>query len=282
MSPISKLSILGLGLVGGSLAAAARQSKVAAQVVGHDIDPGEARVAEERGLVDACSRDPVEAVTGAELVVLAMPVPAMEDALRRVAPCLEPGAIVTDVGSVKAPLAACLPACLPESVSYVGSHPMAGGHRSGARHARADLFAAATVVVTGEPCRERETVAAFWAELGARVEYRSPGDHDLEVAWTSHLPHVLAFAFAGAFGEAPKAAKRLAGAGFRDFTRIAKSDPGLWAGILSTNAEALKVPIETSVARLRELAEALDSADGAELERMLAIARKELDDPPRS
>ena len=282
MSPFSRLAVLGLGLVGGSLAGAARQSKAAGEVVGHDVDPGEAREAEERGLVDRSHSDPAEAVAGSDLVVLAMPIPAMENALRRVAAALEPGAIVTDVGSVKAPLAAALPACLPDSVAYVGSHPMAGGHRSGARNARVDLFAGATVVVTGDPTPDREKVDRFWSELGARVEHRSPGDHDLEVAWTSHLPHVLAFAFAGAFGEAPEAAKRLAGAGFRDFTRIAKSDPALWAGILSTNAEALRIPIESSAAWLRDLAKAIESADGTALERILADARRELDDPPRS
>ena len=150
MSPFSRLAVLGLGLVGGSLAGAARKAHVAAEVVGHDIDPVEAREAEDRGLIDVSTEDPAEAVAGADLVVLAMPVPAMEDALRQVARSLEPGAIVTDVGSVKAPLAATLPRCLPASVTYVGSHPMAGGHRSGARYARVDLFAGATVIVTGD------------------------------------------------------------------------------------------------------------------------------------
>ncbi len=275
-----RVAVLGLGLLGASVAAAARAR--GARVAGCDRLAERARLALELGHVDAVHPDAKTAVDGAELVVLATPVEAMPGVLAAAAAGLAPGALVTDVGSVKGPLVGLLPGLLPSGVGYVGSHPMVGGHRAGPRHASATLFEGVAVVVTGRGDPQDERVADFWRGLGARVERRSPGDHDLEVAWTSHLPHVLAFAFAGAFRDAPESAKRLIGAGFRDFTRIARSDPSLWAGILLANAEALADPLERSAAVLRELAEALQSADGARLEEILARAGEGLRDTPES
>lgn len=276
------LSVLGLGLLGASVAAAARARAVAANVVGYDVDESQAQIALELGCVTETREAPGSAVAGAGIVVLATPVAEMTRVLAAASASLAPGCAVTDVGSVKGPLAETLPGLLPPGVEYVGSHPMVGGHRRGARHAREDLFDAATVVVTGSPSRSRDLIIQFWSALGARIELRTPGEHDREVAWTSHLPHVLAFAFAGAFGDAPESAKRLTGAGFRDFTRIARSDPKLWAGILQANAKALAFPLERSAAMLDELAAALQSADGTRLEKILAKAEKGLHDIPES
>ncbi len=276
------IAVLGLGLLGGSVAGASRARGLAERVVGYDRDLEQAQRALALGFLSDVQPAPKAAVVGAQLVVLATPVEAMEEVLEAAAPGLAPGCVVTDVGSVKSAPAATLPALLPRGVEYVGSHPMVGGHRSGVRHASEDLFEGAVVVVTGDANRARGRVVDFWTRLGARIEFRSPGEHDREVAWTSHLPHVLAFAFAGAFGDAPESAKRLIGAGFRDFTRIARSDPHLWAGILSANASALARPLERSAAVLEELAAALQSADGARLEDLLAKAGDELRDTPES
>jgi prephenate dehydrogenase len=274
-----RLAVLGLGLLGGSLAAAARQRGVAGEVVGCGRRPEALRRAVREGLVDRFETDPAAAVAGADLVVLATPVGVMGELLRRTAAGLAPGAVVTDVGSVKALLAETLPGLLPPGATYVGSHPMAGGHQRGAEHARADLFEGAVCVVAPTGSESADAVArveAFWRALGARVLRRDPATHDREVAWTSHVPHVVAFAFARAFGEAPAGARDVTGPGFRDFTRIARSDAELWADILVANAKALGGPLARVAAGLADAARLLEAEDPEALERWIAEARSSL------
>ena len=272
-APFERLSVLGLGLLGGSLALAARRRGLATRVVGGARRPDTRAAALARGAVDA-ALDPEEAVDGAELVVLATPFTAMPELLRRVAPRLADGAIVTDVGSVKGSLAEVLPGLLPAGARYVGSHPMAGSHRSGIEHAREDLFEGAVCVVDASADPEaRERVAALWGALGARVVLRTPAQHDAEVAWMSHVPHLLAYAFAGALRAAPPGAAEVAGPGFRDFTRIAHSEPELGADILTANRKALAAPLEAVGTALRELARAVEANDAEALERWIGAAR---------
>ena len=244
---VERVAVLGLGLLGGSVAAAARRRGVAKRVAGATRRREVLEEALARGYIDEAG--PPEAISrGADLVVLATPVYAMADTLRRIAPALSEGTVVTDVGSVKAPLAETLPGLLPPGVVYVGSHPMAGSHQRGLEHARQDLFDGAPCIVTtgsGDEVAERR-VADFWQALGARVLHRDPATHDSEVAWMSHLPHALAFAFAHALAESPDGAHDVAGAGFRDFTRIAHSEPELWADILTANRKALTGPLPAS------------------------------------
>jgi prephenate dehydrogenase len=218
-----------------------------------------------------------DAARGAELVVLATPVHAMKRVLEQLRPGLAEGAIVTDVGSVKGPLSEVLPGILPAGVHYVGSHPMAGSHERGMSSARGDLFeGAACIVSDAGDAAAVARVADFWRALGTRVVIRDAQRHDAEVAWTSHLPHLLAFAFAHALSAAPEGAREVAGSGFRDFTRIAKSDAELWADILSSNRKAIAAPLEAFRQALGELASAVESADADALEALLASARKSL------
>jgi cyclohexadieny/prephenate dehydrogenase len=271
--------VLGLGLLGGSLAWAARERGLAGEVVGCGRRPEPLRRARERGLVDRVTLDPAEAVAGADLVVLASPVGAMGRLLAQAAPGLAPGALVTDVGSVKALLADTLPGLLPPGVTYVGSHPMAGSHEKGPDHARPDLFDGSVCIVTpapGDPAPAVERVEALWRAVGARVVRRDPASHDREVAWMSHVPHVLAFAFARALGEAPAGARDVAGPGFRDFTRIARSDAELWADILVANAKAMAGPLARVASELTEVARELEAGDADALERWIAEARARL------
>ena len=272
---VDRLCVAGLGLLGGSVALAARRRGVAGEVVGATRSAAARELALAEGVVDRVA-EPAEAARGAELVVLAMPVGAMAASLRALAPGLVEGAVVTDVGSVKAPLEETLPGLLPPGRSYVGSHPMAGSHLRGVDHARADLLEGSVCVVTGPQGPARERVDAFWRALGARVVHRSPESHDREVAWVSHLPHLLAFAFGGALAEAPAAAAALAGGGFRDFTRIARSDPALWADILCANRKALAAPLGAATATLGELGRALEAGDAEAVERLLSAARSAL------
>jgi prephenate dehydrogenase len=274
-----RLAVLGLGLLGGSLAWAARERGLAGEVVGCARRPEPLRRARERGLVHRTTGDPAEAVAGADLVVLATPVGTMAPLLAQVAPALAPGALVTDVGSVKGVLADTLPGLLPPGVCFVGSHPMAGSHEKGPDHARPDLFEGSVCIVTpvpGDAPAAIERIEALWRTVGARVVRRDPAGHDREVAWMSHLPHVLAFAFARALGEAPAGARDVAGPGFRDFTRIAKSDAELWADILVANAKAVAGPLARVAGELAEVARRLEAGDADALERWITEARARL------
>jgi len=271
-----RIAVIGLGLLGGSVAAAARRCGVATRVTGASRSQEARDHALRRGWVDEAG-DAAEIVSGADLVVLATPVFAMADVLRNLAPALRPGAIVTDVGSVKAQLAETLPGLLPAGVCYVGSHPMAGSHERGIEYAREDLFSGSTCVVTrhGQP-EAQQRVCAFWQALGARVVMREPAAHDDQVAWTSHTPHVLAFGFAAALARAPEGSGDLTGGGFRDFTRIAESDPELWSDILTANRKALAAPLAAVGEALRALGQAIEANDPEGVERWLSGARDAL------
>jgi len=270
-----RVAVLGLGLLGGSVALAARERGAARTVVGSGRRREALEEAVRRGVIDATAS--VErAVDAADLVILATPVTAMAEQLRRAAPHLRPGTLVTDVGSVKGVLAERLPGLLPPGVPYVGSHPMAGSHRRGVEHAESDLFVGAPCVVTASADTEPgaiERIVAFWERLGARVVRRSPAEHDAEVAWVSHVPHVLAFAFARSLGAAPATAGSLGGTGFRDFTRIARSDAELWSDILVANAKSIAGPLREVAEELRCFAVDLEAGDGDALERSIAEAR---------
>jgi len=270
------VGVVGLGLLGGSVALAARQRGVAARVIGATRRDAARERALRDGAVDEIA--PLDEVARqADLVVLATPVYAMADVLRGLAPGLRGGTIVTDVGSVKSPLVETLPGLLPPGATYVGSHPMAGSHERGMDHARGDLFEGASCIVTEtDDTRAVERVCAFWHELGAEVVRRTPTAHDSEVAWVSHVPHVLAFAFARALEGAPRGAGEVAGAGFRDFTRIARSDAELWGDILTANRKALAAPLQAAGVALTELARSIEAGDAEALERLLMSARQTL------
>jgi cyclohexadieny/prephenate dehydrogenase len=278
--PIQRLTVLGLGLLGGSVAWAARERGLAREVVGYGRREAPLRDARARGLVDRIAVDPAAAVEGAELVVLATPVGSMAAVLRAASEGLRRDALVTDVGSVKSMLAETLPGLVPPGVVYIGAHPMAGSHEKGPEHARTDLFEGATCVITPAAGDSEAAVArieGFWSALGARVIRRDPTTHDVEVAWMSHVPHALAFAFARALGDAPPSAGEVAGSGFRDFTRIARSDPELWAEILVANRKAVQGPLARVAERLGDLARALETGDIDTMDRWIAEARAHLD-----
>ena len=274
MTPVfERMVVVGLGLLGGSVAAAAKQRGAVGCVVGATRRAEVRRAALANGVCDEVAEFE-EAVLGADLLVLATPVSAMGPTLRRVAAALEPGCVVTDVGSVKAPLCDTLPGLLPPGVTYVGSHPMAGGHARGFEHADPDLFVGRPCVVMADAAAEpRQRVAGFWRALGADVLERDPASHDAEVAWVSHLPHLLAYAFAGGLGAAPAGAEEVRSSGFEDFTRIARSDPEMWSEILTGNRKALAAPVQAVRRSLAELVEAIEADDTETLGRLLAEAR---------
>lgn len=267
-----KVAVLGLGLLGGSVGLAARKRAVAECVAAASRSQAPLRQALADGVVDEIG-EIADCVRGAELVVLATPVGIMPAMVSEAAPHLAPGTLVTDLGSIKGTLADTLPGLLPEGVHYVGAHPMAGGHQRGASHAREDLFEGAPCVISSRPSVPSEAVdrvARFWTSLGADIIFRSPEDHDREVAWVSHVPHALAFAYAHALQKAPAAAMALAGTGFDDFTRIARSDSAMWSEILNINRKAVSGALQSVGQSLSELGHAIESGDQPAQETFLA------------
>jgi len=271
-----RIAVIGLGLLGGSVARAARERDAAKWIAAATRRRDALDAARAAGVLDVAGT-PEEVCVDADLVVLATPVFAMAETVRRIAPHLRPGALVTDVGSVKRVLHESLPGLLPRGVSYIGSHPMAGSHHRGFAHARADLFDGAACIVTQTaPSEERDRLCRFWQALGARVHLREPSDHDIEVSWMSHVPHVLAYAFAHALSAAPAAAHEVAGAGFRDFTRIARSEPELWGDILTANRKALSAPLQAAGEAIERMARAIEANDSDALEQIIGSARDTL------
>lgn len=273
-----KLTVIGVGLIGGSFALAARAAGLTTQVTGADRDAAALKQAERLGVVDRIARSPAEAARDADLILIATPVGAAEGVLREVAATLCPTAIVTDVGSTKADVIAAARGTLGEAFPrFVPGHPIAGGERPGAAHADARLFVGKLFMATPAPETDAgaiERVESIWHGLGARVERMDAAEHDRIFAGVSHLPHLLAFALVAQIAGDADADRKfaLAGAGFRDFTRIAASSPEMWRDICVANRKQLGAQLSRYRDLLAELQAALDSADAASLERVFAAA----------
>jgi prephenate dehydrogenase len=272
-----RLAIAGLGLIGGAVAAAWRRAGVVGETLGFDPDPAACRVAAERGLVDRIVPSS-GALAAADVIVLATPVGASAVILGELAPRLSATSVVTDVGSVKVEvIEAARRALGPALGRFVPAHPIAGGERSGAAYATADLFERRLVVTTPlaqtDPAALRQ-VEALWCAAGARVERMDPAQHDRIYAAVSHLPHLLAFAMVATIADGTDRPSPLdfAGAGFRDMTRIAASSASLWRDVALANAAAIGAELEGLRACLASLQQALANRDAAALEDLFARA----------
>jgi prephenate dehydrogenase len=253
------LAVIGLGLIGGSLARALRSAGAVGGVSGFDTDARQRSLAVELGVVEQAPDSPAAAVARADLVVLAVPVLRTAEALRAVLPALPPGAVVTDVGSTKqSVLADVAAACGRLPGWFVAGHPIAGTEKSGVVHAAADLFHNRRVILT--PHAEQDAaalqrVAAMWSAAGARVVHMDPVRHDAVFAATSHLPHVLAYSFVDMLARLDTGHEIFpnAGGGFRDFTRIASSSPEMWHDIVRANAGPVTQLLERQIGELGEV-----------------------------
>ena len=272
---IERLAIVGVGLLGGSVAKAVRAHALAREIVGVGRDLARLGPAVRDGALDRATTDLAEGVAGADRVLLAAPVLANETLLPRVWQAASPGAVLTDVGSTKSGIVAAadrLAAGRPE-VHFVGSHPMAGSEKSGYAVARVDLFEGATVVVTpteSSAAAAAKGVGEFWAALGARVVVLDPAVHDRAVAAISHLPHVAAWALVDAVARFEPDAFSIAARGFKDTTRIAASDPEVWREILLDNREAVRGSLAAFRHALDDLEALIGGGDGAALTAFLA------------
>jgi prephenate dehydrogenase len=275
---IRRLAVVGLGLLGGSVARAARARGLVREVVGvgrrrEALDPALAE-----GTIDRATTDLAEGVGGADLVVLATPVATLETLLPEVWRAAPDEALLTDVGSTKGGIVRTAERLAARrSLAFVGSHPMAGSERSGYAASRADLFEGALVILTptGEtPPLAAKRVAGFWEALGARVMAMEPEEHDRAVAAVSHLPHLAAAALVDAVARLCPGAFEVAAAGFKGTTRIAAGDARLWREIFLSNRPALAEALGAFRAALADLEELVASGDAEGLERALERIRQ--------
>jgi prephenate dehydrogenase len=280
---IQRLVIFGVGLIGGSLALSLRAAGAVAEVVGCSRNPANLEEAVRLGVIDRWTTDPVEACRDADVGVLAVPLGSMQGLAAAIAGHWPAQATLTDVGSSKQAVIAAVRAGfghLPRN--FVAGHPIAGTERSGVAAAFASLFQERLVILT--PADETspmasERVAAMWRATGARVEFMTPVHHDHVLAATSHLPHVLAFALVESLARMNESDEifHYAAGGFRDFTRIASSDPVVWRDICVANREAILAVLERFQADLDGLREAIARGDGEALEARFGFAKRARD-----
>jgi len=275
MSAIVKhVTIVGLGLIGGSVGMAIRRRRLAGDVVGFSRNPATARRAKTLGAIDRGAATIREAVREAELVVLAAPADCIVELGREAASCMRPGGVLTDVGSTKAQIVRRLEAALrANTVSFVGGHPLAGSEQRGIDAARAELFDGSTCLLTKTArtsARALAIVRRFWRSLGCRVVTMTPPRHDALLAATSHLPHLLAWSLVSSL---PRDAHDAAPPSLLDMTRIADSDPELWDDIVLSNRRALLAAVDRFEGELRRLRSLIARGRSAALRRRLAIAR---------
>ena len=236
------MTILGIGLIGASLAQSCRQRKLVNTIVGFGRNAANLKKAQEKGIIDSGSTDLKTAVEGSDLIVLCTPVGVLVDRVREMIPFLQKGCIITDAGSVKGRLVEEIDALMPDSIHYVGAHPIAGGEQSGMEAARVDLLTGAKCIITPTANTRSETlqqVTAFWTEVGMQTHVMDAHEHDTVFGALSHLPHIVAYALmntvASVKTESQAEILSMSGGGLKDITRIASSDPVMWRDICLEN-----------------------------------------------
>jgi len=266
---IHKLAIIGLGLLGGSIGLAVAEHLPHIATAGYDSDSDVRRRAAERGLVSQVAGSAAEAVADADLVILCVPVGAMVKAAGELAGSLKAGAIVSDVGSSKRTIGAALAEALPDGVVLIPAHPVAGTEHSGPDAGFAHLFHQRWCIITphqGTPPEMVKALVMFWEALGAMVETMDAGHHDRVLAVTSHIPHLIAYTIVGTASDLEEVTRseviKYSAGGFRDFTRIAASDPTMWRDVFLHNRDAVLDMLDAFLTDLAFMREAIRAGDG--------------------
>lgn len=290
MNPEPKVSIIGLGLIGGSLALALRRTGAALRIEGCGRRPEALAYALKRGIADAVTHDPAEAARGASIVVVCTPVGTIPDMLQLIRPALSPDAIVTDAGSSKRGIVSRAETVFADARGpwFVGSHPMAGAEDSGVEAAREDLFENAFCVLTpgaSAPAAAVDRVGAMWEAAGAKILRMSAEEHDSLVAAASHLPHLVAAALTKSVAEfslnSAGVLPLLAG-GFRDTTRIASGSPEVWRDICLSNGSAISEALDLFGDVFARMREVMRGGDPALVEKFFGAAKEFRDGIPRT
>jgi len=273
-----QLGLIGCGLMGGSFALAMKKAGLVQRVVGYSKSPTTTERARQLGVIDVEAPSALLAAAGADIVLLAVPVAATEATLKAIKHLVTPQVLVMDVGSTKADVVQAARSALQGQFgSFVPAHPITGREVSGVEHAEADLYRGRQVILTPTErtltaqLRRAETL---WTQLGARVSSMSPESHDAAFAAVSHLPHMLAFAMLASITAQPQANEllALAGPGFRDFTRIAASDPKMWRDILRANRDEVLAQSQLFRQALQGLEDAMRASSDQPLEDLITLA----------
>lgn len=267
-----KVTIVGMGLIGSSLARVIRREGIAEKIIAADHDHGVCNKVKELDMADVVMTDITQSVVGSDLVLLCIPVGAFGKVGEQVGPALKPGAIVSDVGSVKGAIVEAFSPHVPESVHFVPGHPIAGTEYSGPEAGFAELFEGRWSILTPLPDTEIKAVEAmvkFWEACGSYTEIMDPQHHDLVLGITSHLPHLIAYTIVGTADDLEDDIKseviKFSASGFRDFTRIAASDPTMWRDVFLNNREAVLEILQRFTEDLTALQKAIRRGDGSYL-----------------
>ena len=266
-----RVAIIGLGLIGGSIGLAVRNHLPGVVTTGYDSDPAVRKRASERGLADTICETASEAVHGADLVILCVPVGAMGEVAREIAPALAKNAVISDVGSSKQAVAKVLGEVLP-GWQVIPAHPVAGTEHSGPDAGFAALFQQRWCIVTppeGTDPVQVSRLVSFWEALGAMVDTMDPQHHDLVLAVTSHIPHLIAYTIVGTASDLEDVTRseviKYSAGGFRDFTRIAASDPTMWRDVFLNNRDAVLVMLQRLLDDIGAMQQAIEESDGETL-----------------
>lgn len=264
-----QITIIGFGLIGSSIARAIRKHNLSPRIVCADVSRDVCETVKALELADEVFTDIAKGVRGSDLVILCVPVGAMDAVGTKIAPALDAGCVVTDVGSVKTSVMRTLQPLLPANVHLVGGHPIAGTENSGPQSGFAELFVNRWCILT--PMRHTELRAVekltmFWEALGSNIEIMDPEHHDLVLGITSHLPHLIAYTIVGTATDLEEDLKgeviKFSASGFRDFTRIAASDPVMWRDVFMNNKDAVLEILQRFTEDLTAMQKAIRKADG--------------------
>lgn len=275
----NKVAIIGVGLIGGSIAMVLRSKGLCGHITGIGRSVENLGTAKKLGIIDSFTREIEDGVKDADLVIVAVPVLKTPDVIKRAVPFLKPGAIVTDVGSVKAAIVEAVDAMLPEGIHFVGAHPIAGGEKSGCEAACVDLFHGHKCVITPSEETDKAALAAvkkIWQEAGAQVVTMDAEIHDWILASTSHLPHIIIYNLVNAVGDNANRRADLmtySAGGFKDSTRIAGSSPEMWSEICGMNKGNIIDAIEGFQKRLENIKKCIQSGDLTSLAREFTKAK---------
>ncbi|MEI8176596.1 MAG: prephenate dehydrogenase/arogenate dehydrogenase family protein [Candidatus Omnitrophota bacterium] len=275
MKQLKRITIIGVGLIGGSIALAAKKRGLAKEIIGVFRHRSTLRHALARKAVDQGVMSVAEGVREADLIILATPVGSIPGIAREALRYAKKGAIITDAGSTKRWVVGEIEkmVTVKSGIFFVGSHPMAGSEHTGVEYAKSDLFEGSPCIVVKSSRTDRgalRTVKEFWRALGGRVEVMTPSGHDESIALISHLPHLVAFSLAGTV---PVKDLRYAAEGFKDTTRVASSDPELWAGIFLSNREKVLRAAHLFEKEYRQIMRALSRKNAGQLVKLLAAAK---------
>lgn len=265
-----KATIIGIGLLGGSLALAVKNLGICREIIGYSRSPETLQTALQKGIITSASTDLITACKDTELIVLASPVSTFSSLCKKFAPSISPECIVTDVGSVKGNLVYEIQELIP---NYIGSHPIAGSERSGMQYSRGDLFQNALCIVTPTMQTVQQSlqkITALWRQCGCKVQYLDPHVHDAVFAEVSHLPHILAYALVNSVNQNFLS---FAGQGFKDTTRIAMSSAEMWSDIAIANKSFLLEAITRYTQSLEQIKQAIINDDAQTLMGLFNLAR---------